>query len=176
MVVRQHCPFPRPGAKSRSRSSLNNQEPITETSKSGINPALDRRVFYKLYHGKYININYILYHPDYETAYRCDVSKVENKNKLAIKDSEEIRKEEDFVNVETSYRKTRYIMLNHKFGEFFKERSKQDLKELKRLKKSIDKEEKRKDNIFKFNNIINKNLCETYEEKAFIKLLKGPFY
>ena len=67
-------------------------------------------------------------------------------------------------------------MLNHKFGEFFKERSKQDLKELKRLKKSIDKEEKRKDNILKFNNIINKNLCETYEEKAFIKLLKGPFY
>ena len=45
--------------------------------------------------------------PYIETVYRCDVQKVETKGKLAIKESEEIKKEEEFVNVETSYKKVR---------------------------------------------------------------------
>jgi hypothetical protein len=32
---------------------------------------------------------------------------VETHNKMAIKDSEEVKKEEEFINVETSYKKMR---------------------------------------------------------------------
>lgn len=40
--------FPKPGSKSRARSSMLSTEPITEVNKFGYNPALDRRVHYKL--------------------------------------------------------------------------------------------------------------------------------
>ena len=38
---------------------------------------------------------------------------------MAIKESEEVKKEEEFVNVETPYKKVRAIMLNKKFGSIF---------------------------------------------------------
>ena len=46
-------------------------------------------------------------HPDNQTAYRCDVEKSENSGKLAIKPHEEFKRDEDFVAVETSYKKMR---------------------------------------------------------------------
>lgn len=46
-------------------------------------------------------------HPDNQTAYRCDVEKTENAHKLAIKQQDEFKRDEDFVAVETSYKKTR---------------------------------------------------------------------
>ena len=42
-----------------------------------------------------------------QLAYRSDVAKVETKDKMAIKEGEVERKDEEFVNVETSYKKTR---------------------------------------------------------------------
>ena len=84
--------------------------------------------------------------PNFETAYRCDVQRIETKDKMAIKNSDEIKREEEFVNVETSYKKLRQIMLFKKFESIFHERSNADNKEQKRLKKIIDKEEKRKHN------------------------------
>jgi len=42
-------------------------------------------------------------HHDFEAAYRCDVEKAENANKLAIKPSDEHQRDEDFIAVETSY-------------------------------------------------------------------------
>ena len=80
------------------------EDPITELNRFGYNPALERRIHYKLIHGSYVNINYLLYHPEYEIAYRSDVSKVETKDKLAIKEPEEAKKDEEFNNVETSFK------------------------------------------------------------------------
>jgi len=54
-----------------------------------------------------LNINYMYEHPDNQTAYRCDVEKTENSDKLAIKQHDEFKRDEDFVAVETSYKKMR---------------------------------------------------------------------
>jgi hypothetical protein len=54
-----------------------------------------------------LNVNYLLEYPEYATAYRADVNRIETRSKMAIKESEEVRKEEEFVNVDTSYKKTR---------------------------------------------------------------------
>lgn len=84
--------------------------------------------------------------PTFETAYRCDVQRIETKGKMAIKESDEIKREEEFNNVETSYKKLRQVMLFKKFETIFHERSNADNKEQKRLKKIIDKEDKRRNN------------------------------
>jgi len=59
----------------------------------------------------YVNINYMYDIPDNAAAYRCDVKKVENNNKLAIKPDDEYHREEDFMAIETSYKRQRQIML-----------------------------------------------------------------
>lgn len=91
-----------------------------------------------------MNINYMIDHKDCEKFYRQDINKIETKGKLCIKDNEEIRKEEEFNHVETSYKKLRQIMLFKKFESLYSERAAADNKEQKRLKKLIDKEDKRK--------------------------------
>lgn len=48
MCLRMHSLFPKPGARSKTRSSLQGNDPITEINKFGYNPALERRVSYKL--------------------------------------------------------------------------------------------------------------------------------
>ncbi len=48
---------------------------------------------------------------------------------MAIKDSEDLRREEEFVNVETSFKKMRQIMLSKKFGSLFSDRCQSDNKE-----------------------------------------------
>lgn len=68
-------------------------------------------------------------------------------------------------------------MLSKKFGSIYADRCASDNKEMKRLKKIIEKEDKRKTNVQKtVNHISQKGLCETYEEKSFIKMMRGPFY
>ena len=147
--------YPKPGQRSKSRTALNNSEPQIEINKFGYNPALDRRIAFKYLpvvdqsNTQYINVNYMIVEPNFETAYRCDVQRIETKDKMAIKNSDEIKREEEFVNVETSYKKMRQIMLFKKFESIFHERSNADNKEQKRLKKIIDKEEKRKHNAQK---------------------------
>jgi hypothetical protein len=54
-----------------------------------------------------MNIWFTYNHPDFEAAFRCDVEKTENANKLAIKPDENFVREEDFIPVETSYKKVR---------------------------------------------------------------------
>jgi len=93
-----------------------------------------------------------------------------------LKENDDIKKEEEFNCVETSYKKLRQIMLYKKFESIYIDRSNADNKEQKRLKKLIEKEEKRKSNALKHGNIAQKGLSETYEEKSFIKMMKGPFY
>ena len=52
-------------------------------------------------------MNYLVNHANLQQYYRQDIQKIETRAKLCIKDSEEIKKEEEFVNVETSYKKVR---------------------------------------------------------------------
>lgn len=80
---------------------------------------------------QYVNIHYLISHPDLEIAYRCDVTKVETKGKFSIKDNSDAvaKKDEEFVNVDTSYRKLREIMLTKKFNTIAQERSASDSKE-----------------------------------------------
>jgi hypothetical protein len=72
---------------------------------------------------------YLIEDPDNEKFYRMDINKIETKNKLCIKDSEEVRKDEEFNNVETPYRKLRQIMLFKKFESIFTDRAAADNKE-----------------------------------------------
>jgi hypothetical protein len=86
---------PKPSLRSgatKSRAPVGGTEPTTEINKFGYNPALQRRIRYKevpLFSKSpkpvHVNINYMYEHPDFVSAYRCDVERVENSNKLAIK-------------------------------------------------------------------------------------------
>lgn len=108
---------------------LGNNEPVTQVNKFGYNPALERRLNYKLIETiceqqkstckKMINVNYMIVDPVYETAYRSDVKRVETTHKMAIKPTEDFAREEEFVNVTTTYRDVKAIMLSKKFETFF---------------------------------------------------------
>ena len=80
-----------------------------------------------------MNIHYMYEHHDYETAYRCDVERAENANKLAIKPSDEYQRDEDFVAVETSYKKMRQIMLVKKFETLYTEALNAEQQDNKRI-------------------------------------------
>lgn len=49
MSLRMHSAYPNTG-KTKTRSSMQANEPVTELNKFGYNPALERRVCYKLVH------------------------------------------------------------------------------------------------------------------------------
>ena len=68
---------------------------------------------------------------------------------MAIKEGEIDRRDEEFVNVETSYKKTRQIMLQKKFDALYRDRVKADVREQKRLRATINNEEGRKDTVMK---------------------------
>jgi hypothetical protein len=100
--------------QTKSRAPVGGNDPSTEINKFGYNPALQRRIRYKLVpmfqqskKPVHVNINYMFQHPDFESAYRCDVERVENCDKFAIKPNEEYQREEDFLSVETTYKKIR---------------------------------------------------------------------
>ena len=74
-----------------TENRIGSTEPSTEINKFGYNPALERRLKYALVplftqgnKSAYLNIHYMYEHPDTQTAYRCDVQKTENANRLAI--------------------------------------------------------------------------------------------
>lgn len=63
----------------KNRAPVGGTEPATEINKFGYNPALQRRVCFKLVplfslcgKNQFVNIHYMYEHPDFETAYRCD--------------------------------------------------------------------------------------------------------
>jgi len=85
--------------------------PLSRKSMMGYNPALERRINYKMTpivdkRGKeqrmFINVNYLIVDPVFETAYRCDVKRIETSGKLANKPGEDFAREEEFCNVTTS--------------------------------------------------------------------------
>lgn len=115
--LRLHMDAPKAALRSgatKSRAPVGASEPTTEINKTGYNPALQRRIRYKMVplfslndKPQYVNINYMYDIPDYAAAYRCDVERVENADKLAIKPSDEYQRDEDFLAIETDYKKTR---------------------------------------------------------------------
>lgn len=70
-----------------------------------------------------------------------------------MKENDDIKKDEEFNHVETTYKRLRQIMLFKKYESIYSDRSNADNKEQKRLKKLIEKEEKRKANALKSGNI-----------------------
>lgn len=101
-------------------------------------------IFSKKGKPEYINIHFMYQHQDYEAAYRCDVEKTENSNKLAIKPSEEVYNDYDFVPCETSYKMMRQIMLAKKFETIYTDILQGDENDLRRIDKVVEKEEIRK--------------------------------
>ena len=129
LTLRMYSPFPKSGGRSRSRATGSKDEPNLEMNKYGHNPALDRRIAYKYLpvaskggELQYINVNYLIAHSDFETAYRSDVQRIETKGRMVIQDLDEIRRDDEFNNVETSYRKLRQIMLQRKFETLYRDR------------------------------------------------------
>ena len=133
-------------------------------------------IFSKKGKPEYININFMYQHQDYEAAYRCDVEKTENANKLAIKPSEEVHNEYDFVPFETSYKMMRQIMLAKKFETIYTDILQGDESDLKRIDKLVEKEEIRKKKCRLQETLSTKAVAETYEEKHIIKAMMGPFF
>ena len=68
---------------------------------------------------------------------------------MAIKEEIAEKRDEEFINVETSYKKTRQIMLQKKFEQLYKDRVNADVREQKRLRTTINNEENRKDTVMK---------------------------
>lgn len=48
-----------------------------------------------------------------------DINKIETKGKLCLKESDELKKDEEFNHVETNYKKLRQIMLFKKFESIY---------------------------------------------------------
>jgi hypothetical protein len=48
MSLRMNNPFPRGTTRSKSRAGLSSNEPILEINKFGYNPALERRIYFKM--------------------------------------------------------------------------------------------------------------------------------
>ncbi len=58
-----------------------------------------------------------------------DIQKIETKDKLCIKEPDEVTKDEEFNHVETSYRRLREIMLYKKFDSIYNERANANVKD-----------------------------------------------
>jgi hypothetical protein len=148
-----------------------------------VNPALQRRVVYQQapmfsQGGKVqnVNINYMYQMLDYEAAYRCDVERVENANKLAIRPSDILPREEEFMAVSTPYKKLREIMLSRKFVALYSEVIGLDENDFKRVEKNFEKELTRRRQVRNPEPLNTKGVGETFEEKSLIKMIKGPFF
>lgn len=94
---------------------------------------------------------------------------------MAIKPSEEVRNDHDFIPCETPYKRMRQIMLSKKFETIYTDILQGDENDLRRIDKLVDKEEVRKRKC-KLQETLSTKAGETYEEKHNIKAMMGPFY
>ena len=169
--------------KAKQKSPIGSNEPSTDINKFGYNPALERRVHYKECpqvsqdnKPKWMNINYMIQHTDYETAYRCDVEKFEKANKMNIKKNDEFKRDEEFMAVETSFKKMRQIMLQKKFETIYTDNLNGDPNDQARLDKMADKEQQRRRNARNAEPLHAKGVSETCAEESTIRVMQGPFY
>jgi hypothetical protein len=59
----------------------------------------------------WVNVNYLIVDPIYDTAFRADVRRVETHAKMVVAPNEEFTRDEDFNNVTTSFKEAVQIML-----------------------------------------------------------------
>jgi hypothetical protein len=90
----------------------------------------------------FINQNYIVDHSEIKIALNSKIKKIKNKDHLVITNDEGVKREEDFIPAETTYKKMLELMLNKKFESFYTARAKADEKEQQRLKKIKEREDK----------------------------------
>lgn len=155
---------------------------LTRKTAFGFNPCLERRLNYRLVqvnnkHTQFVNVNYLIADPVYETAYRCDVRRVETSEKMALKPGDEFLREEEFCNVTTTFAHAKQIMLQKKFETLFTVKLQGDEEyATARDNKVYDIEKARKRNARIREAITSKGMAETHEGKDFLRLMRGPFY
>ena len=152
----------------------------TEVSKFGYNPTLERRLQFKLINcqvpgqgeeKRLINVNYLICDPIYETAFRSDVRRVETSAKMAIRPHNDLLREEEFCNVNTSMRESINIMLVKKFETFYTNRlSNETEEELNAAQKIYNEEVQRKMKARDDKPLSSRSLIEEYEDKNIIKV------
>jgi len=167
-----------------------NQElgaPLKRFSAFGFNPTLERRLNYvhtccrlngeKSETQMWINVNYLIQDPVYETAYRADVQRIESHTKMAIKPNEEFTRDEDFNNVSTTFRDAVQIMLQKKYESFFTIKLQGDSETaVERDEETFKQEKDRRKTTRKNEQLTSKGLSENFDSKDFLKVIRGPFY
>lgn len=125
----------------------------------------------------WVNVNYLIVDPVYETAFRADVQRVETQAKMAIKPSEEFTRDEDFNNVTTSFRDAVQIMLQKKYESFFTIKLQGDTELAKERDEKIFELERNRRQLTRIvEPLTSKGLAENFDAKDFLKVIKGPFY
>ena len=167
---------------------LGSNDPVTQVNENLYNPALERRLAYKSImcemgghvQSYCVNVNYLLDDPVYATAFRSDVNRIETSGKMSIKPNAEgdISQPYEFCPVTTSFQKTMMIMLSYKFQTFWTQKisEKQTAEEKQRDEKTYEAEQTRKTAALYKDKITSKNLTENFDEKNYLKLMRGPFY
>lgn len=126
---------------------------------------------------QFVNVNYLICDPIFETAFRSDVNRIETSNKMVIKPNEEFTRDEEFCNVTTTFQDACQIMLQKKYESFFtiKLQGDSDIA-TERDRQIFDAEQLRRKNA-RINEKLNaKQLTENFECKDYLKDIRGPFY
>lgn len=178
--------FDFPSRKGHKDTNAELKTPLKRFSAFGFNPALERRINYVFTQCKmtgddspmmWINVNYLICDPVYETAYRSDVQRCETNNKMAIKPNEEFTRDEDFNCVSTSFRDAVQTMLQKKYESFFTIKLQGDSEAaVERDEETFKKERERKKDARKVDALTGKGLWENFDGKEYLKVIRGPFY
>ena len=149
MSIRLFPEYPNVNLRSSAAARRTDDIPLTEISKVGYNPVLDRRIEWELHNlpkkkvTLFVNQMYIVDHMDLKYAFKTKLNQIEDKSHLITKEEDGIRREEDFIPAQSTYRQVIQIMLNKKFENFYINRSKLEEKEQQRLKKVKEREAKK---------------------------------
>jgi hypothetical protein len=126
-----------------------------------------------------LNINYLIADPEYETAFRADVNRVETSNRMSVPPTAEgeVVQSHEFVNVTTNMKETLKIMLSMKFQGFFthKMSGKQEAIEKLRDTKLYEAEQARKTAALTPGPLRAKALGEAFDPGHDLKGRHGPF-
>ena len=125
----------------------------------------------------WLNVNYLIVDTVYETAFRADVQRVETQAKMAIKPNEEFTRDEDFVNVTTTFKDAVQIMLQKKYESFFTIKLQGDAPNAVQRDEKLFELERNRRRLTRIDEpLTSKGLSESFESKDFLKVIKGPFY
>ncbi len=188
LVIRPEVKSLKPASavKKEEDGSVDISRPLVRKTAFGYNPALERRISYRLTQVEnkkghkesiFVNVNYLVVDPVFETAYRCDVRRVETSEKMAIKPADEFLREEEFCNVTTPFAMAKQIMLQKKFETLFTVKLQGDEDHaVERDTKIFELERHRIKHAKLPDTLVGKALEETFDGKEFLQMIEGPFY